>query len=330
MFFYEGQTCPVCGRHFGEQDDIVTCPECGAPHHRACWKQEGHCHFEELHGTDVRWDQQQQAAQETATQARTCPRCGYANPEFAEFCARCGEEFEVTDWQSAPPPPAPPPRPPVGQYTPHGGAYPPFGAMPVQDPYGGVPRDAVIEGVPVNAIVEQVGQNSAYYLPRFYRMANGGSKVSWNWAAMFFESKWLLYRKNCLWGLLSFVVLTALSLLNELWIMPQWLTAAGVKTTEDLLLTMDKWITNETALKWYGLFALITLIMVAAQVLIGMFGNYLYMRSVLRKIKKQGPQSPYGSQGMFTSGGVSFFLAILPQLVVTVALNVILYILLML
>ena len=30
MFFYEGQTCPVCGQFFGEADDIVTCPECGA------------------------------------------------------------------------------------------------------------------------------------------------------------------------------------------------------------------------------------------------------------------------------------------------------------
>ena len=256
------------------------------------------------------------------------------NPEFAEFCARCGKDVEAVDWQSAapppPPPPPPPPRPPVGQYTPHVGVYPPFGAIPAQDPYGGVPRDAVIEGVPVSAIVEQVGQNSVYYLPRFYRMANGGSKISWNWAALFFESKWLLYRKNCLWGLLSFAVVTVLSLLNELWILPTLLSAAGVKTTEDLLLTVNTWMTNDVALRWYGIFALITLIMTAVHVLIAMFGNYLYMRSVLRKIKRQGSQSPYGSQGMFTSGGVSFFLAILPQLVVTVTLNVILYVLMIL
>ena len=31
MFFYEGQSCPVCGKAFAEKDDIVSCPECGAP-----------------------------------------------------------------------------------------------------------------------------------------------------------------------------------------------------------------------------------------------------------------------------------------------------------
>ena len=31
MFFYEGQSCPVCGQPFQETDDIVACPQCGAP-----------------------------------------------------------------------------------------------------------------------------------------------------------------------------------------------------------------------------------------------------------------------------------------------------------
>ena len=55
MFFYEGYTCPVCGEKFKESDDIVACPECGAPHHRDCWKKEGHCHFVADHGTDRQW-----------------------------------------------------------------------------------------------------------------------------------------------------------------------------------------------------------------------------------------------------------------------------------
>ena len=31
-------TCPVCGREITPSDDIVVCPQCGAPHHRDCWK----------------------------------------------------------------------------------------------------------------------------------------------------------------------------------------------------------------------------------------------------------------------------------------------------
>ena len=40
---YQGVCCPVCGKPFQEGDDIVVCPECGAPHHRECYKSLGHC-----------------------------------------------------------------------------------------------------------------------------------------------------------------------------------------------------------------------------------------------------------------------------------------------
>ena len=46
---YKGVECPVCKNIFTENDDIVVCPECGAPHHRACWFSVNHCAFEEKH-----------------------------------------------------------------------------------------------------------------------------------------------------------------------------------------------------------------------------------------------------------------------------------------
>ena len=36
MIDYTGLECPICGEKFTAQDDIVVCPECGAPHHRDC------------------------------------------------------------------------------------------------------------------------------------------------------------------------------------------------------------------------------------------------------------------------------------------------------
>ncbi len=44
--------CPVCGNDFNEDDDVVFCPECGTPHHRACWTKNGRCINENLHGSD--------------------------------------------------------------------------------------------------------------------------------------------------------------------------------------------------------------------------------------------------------------------------------------
>ncbi|MFR2561998.1 MAG: RING finger protein [Anaeromassilibacillus sp.] len=52
---YTGLKCPVCGKPFTSDDDIVVCPECGAPYHRACYQQAGHCIFQEKHGTPDAW-----------------------------------------------------------------------------------------------------------------------------------------------------------------------------------------------------------------------------------------------------------------------------------
>lgn len=107
MFFYEGYTCPVCGEKFKESDDIVACPECGAPHHRDCWKKEGHCHFVADHGTDRQWARPQAGdsanSAESAVEGKVCPHCGEKNPEFAEFCSRCGKDLPASDWSSVPP-----------------------------------------------------------------------------------------------------------------------------------------------------------------------------------------------------------------------------------
>ena len=45
-------TCSVCHAYLFDDDDVVYCPVCGAPHHRDCYKSIGHCAFEEAHGTE--------------------------------------------------------------------------------------------------------------------------------------------------------------------------------------------------------------------------------------------------------------------------------------
>ena len=51
MSLYENQKCPVCGVAFKSGDDIVTCPECGTPHHRQCYEKIGKCANASLHST---------------------------------------------------------------------------------------------------------------------------------------------------------------------------------------------------------------------------------------------------------------------------------------
>lgn len=320
MFFYEGQKCPVCGNFFGEQDDIVTCPECGAPHHRNCWKTEGHCHFAELHGTGKAWHEEQQAQTDAqAAPKKRCSRCGYDNPEFSEFCARCGKELNAQDWQTQNTVPPTDERPPVGQYTPpHAGAYTPFGQQPFGDPYGGVPRTETIDGVPVDTVVKLIGPNSAYYLPRFYRMTHGGSKASWNWSAFFFSYNWLLYRKDFLWGSIAFVVFTVVSFFSQT-VMGQLEAMLGGTTMDAMMSSVQNVMTSAQGQLLWSILSLLSLITLALHVLIGMFGNYLYLRTILRKVKKLEGEvpSPY-DQSFRRSGGVSFALAMAPELLMLI------------
>ncbi len=43
--------CPVCDKDFKDGDDIVICPSCGAPYHRACYQQVGQCVFTARHAS---------------------------------------------------------------------------------------------------------------------------------------------------------------------------------------------------------------------------------------------------------------------------------------
>lgn len=52
MAYYNQFECPVCHEKFESGDDIVSCPECGTPHHRSCYNSLGHCANRERHGTD--------------------------------------------------------------------------------------------------------------------------------------------------------------------------------------------------------------------------------------------------------------------------------------
>lgn len=56
MSRFENKLCPVCRERFHDGDDIAVCPECGTPHHRACYLKNNKCALEELHSQGFVWN----------------------------------------------------------------------------------------------------------------------------------------------------------------------------------------------------------------------------------------------------------------------------------
>lgn len=55
MLQHTGQVCKICDIKMREDDDVVYCPECGAPVHKACHAEKGVCPYEEAHREGFSW-----------------------------------------------------------------------------------------------------------------------------------------------------------------------------------------------------------------------------------------------------------------------------------
>ncbi len=60
----QNQSCALCHAYLFEEDDVVYCPECGAPHHRECYNKLNNCALAELHGTENQYDKLKRASEE--------------------------------------------------------------------------------------------------------------------------------------------------------------------------------------------------------------------------------------------------------------------------
>lgn len=74
------QHCALCHAILFPEDDVVYCPECGAPHHRECYNSINHCALEEFHGTENQYDKLKRAAEEMEAEKQR--QEAQSEPEF--------------------------------------------------------------------------------------------------------------------------------------------------------------------------------------------------------------------------------------------------------
>jgi hypothetical protein len=171
----KGQKCAACSAYLFDDDDIVYCPVCGAPHHRDCYTALGKCALEEHHGTEYQYKKPEEVPDaetqhETATPEKQgnsiCQRCGNSLSENDRFCNSCGM--------------------PAGAAF---GGFSPFAqVVEIKD------NTIVAEDVTALEAAKIVRVNAFRYIPKFLQMSKD-KKRSWNWAAFILPGGWFAYRK---------------------------------------------------------------------------------------------------------------------------------------
>ena len=186
---YKNETCSGCQKSFEPSDDLVVCPVCGTPQHRACWLKHKTCVNEARHAEGFIW-RTTEAQGESGTfdpkkdVGKVCGHCGTNNTAEAKVCADCKKSL-AEDTQT--PALAQPDSVPPHSGAPKTDKTPPF--------LLGISEDETIGGVKARDIALYIQLGAKRYLKKFRKLDAPGKKLGWSWPAFFFTPYWFFYRK---------------------------------------------------------------------------------------------------------------------------------------
>ena len=295
--------CQICGGYLFDDDDIVVCPICGAPHHRDCYNSVGHCGDEDKHGTPLQYDKQIKKEEthnenNESTDRIICPNCGKLCKREDKFCPNCSAPLGTNSNRNMG-------NAPFG--VPFGNSF----VIGPQDPCGGVdPKADLGKGVKAREAADFVGIGSQRYRPLFSKFAKGFAKTSWNWAGFIFPAAWMFYRKMYFKATAIFIALLATSLcsfplsnaISE--ILPANFTNADLATLDFL---SGKLLAPTIVL------LIAAAVSLAIRILIAMFGDRIYKSHCIDKISEIKNNSEIDDEKteIVKKGGTNLFVALL-------------------
>ncbi len=263
---YTGDECAVCKVTFKDGDDVVVCPVCGTPHHRACYSKETGCANNDWHGVKTYEDEKRKQREETAkkcedTSTLKCSRCGAQNPLSGLFCQVCGNSlFQKTQNEN----------PNRGfSFSP-----PPINPIPFTTPFGGLSPEEDIDGITAKELAVFVGDNSFYFLPKMKQLKREEKIMSWNWSAFFFHFMYFFYRKMYLIGILVALLYVAALVPAVLFFIFSIGYGSDLSALPDNLKTL------------YNIANICSMLFEGVKILCALFANYLYTRTAFKRIRQ--------------------------------------------
>lgn len=296
----EGKKCAFCNAYLFDNDDVVFCPVCGAPHHRDCYNKLGHCAKEELHGTENEYDSSKETNGQNENTVNTeqqeairvdvkCPMCGEVYDGKEQICPNCktpntfkmGKRFIGFDF------------------------------------LGGVPADLDLgDGVTANEAKRFVMANTNRYIPKFALMATG-KKASFNLLAFLFPAAWFLSRKMYKIGLIVATLFISLTMVS----LPFLKSVMGILPDETIgnYQLMSEYLTNhfdKINITLLVFFIVSGLLLLAIMLISGILGDYIYRNHVIKTVKSIKQDSEDIAEDMAKKGGVNILLFLLGFLAV--------------
>lgn len=295
MVDFTHDQCPICNGDFLPDDDIVVCPICGAPYHRNCYNDTGHCKFENEHLKDYVWKSKYR---EETIKSKNCPNCGYNNYIDSLFCDKCGFSFSKNNVNK----------------DEEENLMSNF--EKILDPFAGMDPDEKIDGITIKEFADYIKLNSNYYVCEFKKIQNNQSS-RFNIGAFLFSGFWMIYRKQYILGTLVFVAMSFIDIISRLFLL-------NVNISNELYGDILSVLSNSQK----AVLIAVVFIEFAIRIFLGLKANRIYMKHCISKIKsiKSASEIPQDiSQKIRNSGGVSFIMVSILMMITIIYRYLILY-----
>ena len=282
--------CVVCKAYLFEEDDVVHCPICGAPHHRDCYNKTGHCALEELHGTPDEYNPEKVTENEGSDKNGREP----INDSHTVRCRVCGNEYDDSLGKC--------PNCSAPDFGKMGGGYAQF------DFLGGVPKDLEIEdGVTAEDARKFVFSNTHRYIPKFVSL-NKKKRASWNWIAFLMPAPWMFSRKMYKGGIITaFIELLSTILLFPLIIHFEGLGIPSTESSGEMVYWMMEKMPSAPP-EILIVSAIATLLSIAVSIFVGIYADYIYKKHTVSSVKEIKANSEDIEADYRKKGGVNFIL----------------------
>lgn len=277
---YENYKCPVCHKQFEKDDDIVTCPECGTPHHRECYKLVGHCVNEGLHKNEYSFLDAEKPTQSNSSQIYYSPDES-ADEQSDDIVNEAKAQSAHAEEQSN--------NDEAAQGTQSG--FSPF--QTIQLGMGEYAQKGEIDGVSIADIASTIRNNAPRFISKFKQFSEKKKKLSWNWSAFFFGSFYLLFRKMYKQGVAFFCLAISTIIAGEAAILklaPKYIEAVqsfigSYDRTNISTAEIEKVMSAPDAMNAVKIVYIILGIILVLRIIQAVFADYFYKNTVFSIIK---------------------------------------------